>query len=152
MIHEIQHTAQQHNNNSSVSEGYGMSQNPQNEWGQATFDSKRNTTVQSTIIPPINTSYFIDRLQEALMCRPPQEAGVASLGGGPSEAGNPPNIPWVASWRVKHGICGTCRTRKIIIINKQITKYKSNPNTAPSSLANKYKQIKSNPMRAFLIK
>ena len=39
MIHEIQHTAQQHNNNSSVSEGYGMSQNPQNEWGQATFDS-----------------------------------------------------------------------------------------------------------------
>ena len=40
MIHEIQHTAQQHNNNSSISEGYGMSQNPQNEWGQATFDSK----------------------------------------------------------------------------------------------------------------
>ena len=22
---------------------------------------------------------------------------------------NQPHIPWVASWRVKHGICGTCR-------------------------------------------
>ena len=42
--------------------------------------------------------------------------------------------------------------RKIIIINKQITKYKSNPNTAAPSLANKYKQIKSNPINAFLTK
>ena len=39
MIHEIQHTAQQHNNNSSISEGYGMSQNHHFECPQATFDS-----------------------------------------------------------------------------------------------------------------
>ena len=36
----MQHTAQQHNNNnSSISEGYGMSQKKQNECTQATFDS-----------------------------------------------------------------------------------------------------------------
>ena len=39
MIHEIQHTAQQHNNNSSISEGYGMSQNHHFECPQATFES-----------------------------------------------------------------------------------------------------------------
>ena len=39
MVHEIQHTAQQHNNNSSISEGYGMSQNHHFECPQATFDS-----------------------------------------------------------------------------------------------------------------
>ena len=49
MIHEIQHTAQQHNNNSSISEGYGMSQNPQNEWGQATFDSMNKIKLQTAI-------------------------------------------------------------------------------------------------------
>ena len=40
MIHEIQHTAQQHNNNSSISEGYGMSQNHHFECPQATFESE----------------------------------------------------------------------------------------------------------------
>ena len=44
MIHEIQHTAQQHNNNSSISEGYGMSQNHHFECPQATFESLSHAT------------------------------------------------------------------------------------------------------------
>ena len=73
MINEIQHTAVQHDNITTTAsrgqggsrfepqpKGYGMSQNPQNEWGQATFDSVRPLVIHDGLKPPQTTGRRAD--------------------------------------------------------------------------------------------
>ena len=73
MTHEIQHTAQQHNNNSAISEGYGMSQKHHFECPQATFDSDEHLAQFSRNISTIThlTAASSDRPTSYSICHKP---------------------------------------------------------------------------------